>query len=423
MIQSKSTLYKNNFWLLALEGTFVMAAISFFSSSTIIPVFINTMTNSKQLVGLTITLGSFFMYLGRLLIGPFIPHIKNHAKFSTTLMFMTRPILLLPALFIFIGLTKASVIALIAAYAIFWLCDGAVVPPWSEVLANTVDEQRQGRLLGWQMLLGGLAGIGNGALINILLANPQFDIKLAFGWIFLIGGIFSVLSCVTMAFVKNAPHPHKTGKIDIIGYYKGLPKCLKSEKDYARMMGIQFMFLTAAMCTPFTILFASDQLKMPQNMIALLILAQTLGAPIGGWMWGQICDRIGAHNGIKLAGANILLIAFLSLLAFVLEALNPMIIMLPVLFLAGISSGVWSCYYIYTVQVVSPESRPSCLVLSCVITLPASFASYVAGYILEMFGFAVLFFISIILTLVGMTLAWRLRPSKTVVAEKNALEI
>jgi MFS family permease len=418
----KSELYKRNFWLLVLEGTFFMGAMGFFSASTVIPVFINMMTHSKQLVGLALTLGSFFMYFGRLLIGPYMPNMKNHARFSTVLMFLTRPVLLVPALFIFAGLYEASVVALIISYTILWICDGMVVPAWSEVLVNTVDENRHGRLLGWQMLFGGLAGIGAGALINIFLANPQFDIKLAYGWIFLIGGVLAILSCFMMALVKNASQPYKTDKVDVIGYFKELPKYIKHEKDYSRMMGVQFMFLIAGMCTPFIILFAADTLAMPQNTVALLILTQSLGAPLGGWMWGQICDRIGVHNGIKLAGVNIGLIAALPLLAFAFKGIQPMFILTPVLFLAGVSNGIWCCYYVYTVQVVRPESRPACLVLSSIITLPTAFASYLAGYVSDKFGFVTLFVICITLTLAGLVLTFRVRPLKTVMEERAQLQ-
>jgi MFS family permease len=348
MNQSKSEMYRRNFWLLSLEGAFFMGAVGFFSSSTVIPVFINMMTGSKQLVGLTLTLGSFFMYFCRLLIGPFMPHIRNYARFCTVLMFSTRPLLLLPAVFIFIGSYEAAVIALIASYTILWICDGLIVPAWSEVLANTVDEGRHGRLLGWQMLLGGFAGIGAGALINVFLANPSSDITLAYGWIFLIGGLLSTLSCVMMAFANNAPHTYSTEKVNITAYFCKLPGYIKREKDYSYMMIVQFILLIAGMCTPFIILFANDTFKLPQSSIALLILTQSLGTPLGGWMWGQICDRIGAHNGIRLAGINIMLIAGLPLLALVLKGAQPLLFIFPSMFLAGVSTGIWSCYYIYT---------------------------------------------------------------------------
>jgi hypothetical protein len=103
MQTSKSQQYKNNYLLLVLEGSFFMGGIGFLSSSTVIPVFIDMMTHSKQLVGLALTLGTFFQYFGRLIVGPFMPHVKNHARFSTIVMFVCRPQTVLPAILIFTG--------------------------------------------------------------------------------------------------------------------------------------------------------------------------------------------------------------------------------------------------------------------------------------------------------------------------------
>lgn len=418
-MQPKSLLYKNNYWLLVLEGTFFMGTVGFYNANTVLPVFIDTMTHSKQLVGLTLTLGSLFMYLSRLFIGPFMPHVQNNARFAAKLMFSARPLLLLPAFFIFAGLDKLSVIVLIAAYVAFWICDGMVVPSWSEVLTNTIDENRHGRLLGWQMLLGSSAGIGAGVIINIFLASPKLEAKFAYGWVFLIGGIFATLSCVMMALTKNAPQTYKSGKVDFWGYFKELPKYLKNEKDYTRMMIVQFLFLSASMCLPFIILFSSDNLEIPQNIIAKLILIQSIGTPLGGWLWGYINDRIGSHNGLRLAGLNLILPAALPLLTLFFHGIPPQLIMYPVMFLAGLSGGIWTCYYMYTIQVVRPESRSACLVLSSVITLPTAFTGYIAGYIAESFGFVPLFTICIVLVLSGVVFALRLRSVKIVKEERE----
>jgi MFS family permease len=419
MQRSKSDQYKRNYLLLVLEGAFFMGGIGFFSASTVVPVFIDMMTHSKQLVGLTLTLGSFFMYFGRLVVGPYMPHVKNHARFVTIVMFICRPLAILPAFFIFTGNNLAAVFTLILSYAVVWAADGIVVPGWSEVLANTVDENRQGRLLGMQMLLGGIASIGAGVLINIFLGNPSLDMKIAFGWVFLIGGVLLTLSCVMMAVTENAPSTYKTGKVDIKGYYMGLPKYLKMEKDYTHMMIVQLMITAASMCVPFIILFAREKLAMPDNITATLILFQSLGVPLGGWLWGQICDRFGPVTGIRLSVLNILLIALLPIIALLLNDINPIFIMVPNMFLAGVSTGIWTCNYVYTLQVVRPESRSACIVLSSVITLPVTFSSYLAGFISERFGFVALFVVCIGITLIGFIASSRVRQVKAVTEERN----
>lgn len=408
-MQKKSDLYQRNFWLLTLEGSFFMAATGFYNANTVLPVFIDSMSGSRQLVGLTLTLGSVFMYVFRLFVGPFMPHIRNHVRLSTILMFSLRPLLLFPALFIFTGFGSLALAAVILAYSALWICDGLVVPVWSEVLANTVDENRHGRLLGLQMLFGGSAGIGAGLVINVFLSNPQLDSRIAYGWIFLIGGISATLSCVMMAFTRNAPVPHREGKVDFAGYFRNLPGYLSKEKDYTKMMLVQFLFLAAAMCGPFIILFSGDELHLPQSMIAKLVLIQSVGVPFGGWLWGWLCDKLGPHNGIRLTGINVVLPAVLSLLPLAFRGIPPEFFLFPALFFVGTNGGTWTGYYVYMIQSVKPESRPACIVLSSIITLPTSFTGYLAGYLSDRFGYVTLFITCIIMVIPGLILSFGLR--------------
>ncbi len=416
-MQRKSDRFKRNYVFMMLEGAFFMGGLGFFSSSTVIPVFIDMMTHSKQMVGLTITLGSFLMVFSRIVIGPFVPHIRNHARFSTLIMFLCRPLTLIPAIFLFTGQDAIALFSLILSYSILWASDGLLVPPWSEVLANTVDEDWHGRLLGTQMLLGGMASIGAGALINVFLRTPALDMRIAFGWIFLLGGLLLTLSCFMMAFTENSEQPYQTGKVDWIGYYKKLPRYFSVEKDVTRVMFLQLILMFSSMCMPFIILFASESLGITGGRSANLILLQLIGVPIGGWLWGQVCDRLGCVTGLKLAAGNFVLVGLLPLLALMIGG-NPMFVLISVMFLGGISGGVWTCYYLYTVQAARPESRSICLVLSSIVTLPGTFASYIAGFISDTIGYVPLFISCSVIALLGLAFSFSIRQVGAVVQER-----
>ncbi len=415
-MQRKSDRFKRNYVLMMLEGAFFMGGLGFFSSSTVIPVFIDMMTHSKQIVGMTISLGSFLMMFSRIVIGPYVPHIKNHARFSTVLMFLCRPLTMIPAIFLFTGHDAMALFSLILAYSIMWASDGLLVLPWSEVLANTVDGDTHGRLLGTQMLLGGMASIGAGVLINVFLRTPALDMRIAFAWIFLLGGFLMTLSCFMMAFTENAHQPYKTGKIDWIGYFRKLPRYLTLEKDVSRVMVLQLILMFSAMCMPFIILFAGESLGISGGSSANLILIQLVGVPIGGWLWGQVCDRLGCVTGLKLAAFNFILVGLLPLLALLLGG-NPVFILLPAMFLGGISGGVWTCYFIYTVQAARPESRSICLVLSSIVTLPGTFSGFIAGFISDKIGYVPLFVSCSCIALLGLAFSFSIRQVDTVVQE------
>ena len=228
------------------------------------------------------------------------------------------------------------------------------------------------------------------------------------------------LSCFMMAFTENSEQPYKTGKVDWIGYYRKLPRYFKMEKDVTRVMFLQLILMFSAMCLPFIILFASESLGMTGGKTANLILIQLVGVPIGGWLWGQVCDRLGCVTGLKLAACNFFLVGSLPLLALLIGG-NPMFFLLPIMFLGGISGGVWTCYYLYTVQAARPESRSICLVLSSLVTLPGTFASYIAGFISDKIGYVPLFISCSVIALLGLFFSFSLRQVGVVVQERKSI--
>ncbi len=422
-MQTKAQLYRRNYMLLMLEGACFMGGLGFFSANTVIPVFIDHMTGSKILVGVTISIGSFLTYFTRLLIGPFVDHLRNHARYTAIVMFLSRPITLLPGILLLLGFQTAALVALMIAYWFLWACDGLVVPTWSEVLATTVDENRHGRLLGTQQLFGGFMSIGAGLLINRLLASPSDDMSRSFASIFLIGGVLMVISCMLMALAEGAPHEPKKGKVDLWGYYKGLPRYFFTEKDNSRVLILQLILSFGLMCLPFLILFVGDTAGLPAGSEATFILVQTIGLPIGGWMWGQVCDRISVTAGLKLAALNVLLVALLPLLAAWFAGSIPVLflgLMGVTMLLAGISGGIWTMSFLYTVQSVRPKSRPSCMVLGSLIAMPATFSSALAGFLAERYGYPTLFVLSAVLAFVAFVMSFTVRPVSVVVAERES---
>ncbi len=418
----KAQMFRRNYMLLLLEGAFFMGGVGFFSANTVIPVFINHMTGSKLLVGLTISLGSFLTYFCRILIGPYVSHMKNHQRYTSLVMFLCRPVTLVPAVLLFMGFGQVALVALIASYCLMWAADGLVVPTWSEVLATTVDEQRHGRLLGTQLLIGGFVSIGAGLLINWFLSTPTLDLNRAFAYLFLIGGVLMTLSCFMMAFAEGAPHEPKKGRVKLLSYYRDLPRLFVEEKDNSRVMFLQLILSVGLMCLPFIILYAVDTGRLPEGSAGTLVLVQTLGLPLGGWMWGQICDRISVTAGLKLSALNVLLVATVPLIAILLpgDANTLLYILLALtMFLGGVAGGIWTASFLYTVQAVRPKSRPNCLVLGSLVALPATFSSTLAGFVAERFGYLPLFVICVVLALCGLGLSFTVRHVADVVAARG----
>ena len=396
-----------------------MAGVAFINGSTVIPVFINMMTSNKELVGLAITLGSFTTYFGRLLVGPFVPHIKNHARYSMIVMFICRPMILLPVLFLLANADALlTVWMFILAYSAIWICDGLVSPSWFEILATTIDGHRRGRLMGLQIVIGGVAGILAGVIIKALMNAPNGDFRHSFFLIFLIGGIFMTLSCCCMALARDGEHEVQTGKVMFFNYYKTLPSHLKHEKKFTTMMIAQIITIVGAMSGPFVILFADETLHIGSSLLSTLIIVQLIGSPVGGYVWGFICDKLGNRQAIIMGSLSVMMVPLLTLCALLCRAFIPPIFFLaPAIFLLGGNGGTWLGYYNYLVAAVKPESRPACIVLSGVLTLPTSFTGYLAGFISSYLGYIPLFTIAIALSILGFFASLKIKAADSKRAE------
>ena len=224
---------------------------------------------------------------------------------------------------------------------------------------------------------------------------------------------------------EGARHEPKQGKVDFRGYFRDRPRRFVEEKDNSRVLVLQLVLSVALMCLPFIILLGVDTAGLPEGSAATLILLQTLGLPIGGWLWGQLCDHVGITAGLKLAAVNVLLVAGLPLVAVLAAAPVPVLFVgilgVPML-LGGISNGIWTMSFLYTVQAVRPATRPSCIVLASFVAMPASFAGALAGFITERFGYAPLFVLCVLLGLIALGMTFSVRPVAVVVAEREAAD-
>lgn len=414
-IHQSGYLHNHNFLWLILEGALFTAALAFINNSTVVPVFINTLTSNKTLVGLAITFGTFFSYGTRLLIGPFVSRIRNHARFTAIIMFFSRPLILFTPLFLLLGASPlVTVWIFIIGYSALWACDGLIVPSWFEVLATTVDPARRGRLLGLQILLGGIAGIAAGIIIKVLMDNPSGDFNNTFLLLFFISGICLVFSCFAMAMVKDGPHEVSHAKVDFLGYFKSLPGILMCEKSYAYVLIVQVIVLVGSMSGPFIILFADEALGVDASLLSTLIIAQLVGTPIGGYIWGALCDKLGPRKGIIISTITVFAIPVLALAAYLFNSVIPVaLFLIPAMFLIGASGGTWMPFSNYMLEAVRPESRPSCLVLSAVIILPTSFTSYLAGFIIQSFSYVMLFGICLIIVLLSVFLSLKIKEDRS----------
>lgn len=405
---------KRNYILMTLEGSLFFSGLAFLGENTVVPIFVDTYTGSMQLLGLTITLLTAAKLLPRLLMGPYISKVKDMARFLHITMLINRPLplLMIPVLLI-VNNPLIIFIIFVLMYCTFWSVNGIAATAWLDIFGRTIPGKYRGKLQGHQQFIGGIASIGAGYIIKLLLDNSTLSNNIKYLIIFTLGGLVLLGSAIAIAFVKDIPRKVKEEKVVIIKYFLTLPSYLKKNKDYREMNIIQAISRFGDLIIPFIIVLSKNNLGFDSYKLSTLVVFQVIGAMLGGILWGNISHRFGNKQVIvtvEIIGLVISLATFLSVLSNTYVPTFP--IMCVVSILAGAKTGGWLGYGNYLIDIVEKENIIDTMILSTIILFPLSFANYFAGLATDLFGFLPLLVFSVIVSVSTTTLSVRLKDVK-----------
>lgn len=409
------TVQKRNFKALLFEGTFFFGGLSFLNENSVIAVFIYAYTGSLKLAGLAAALKGASSIISQLLIGPYVPNIKNSPRFITRVMFSLRPLplLMIPVLLLSNNPNTTATIFIIV-FSLLWASDGAVVVPWMDLMARTIPASRRGRLIGNQMILGGIFSLFAGLVIKIVLDNPHFTNDVKFSILFGLAGLVLLISAFAMSFAKDLPERViKKERVRLTEYFRKLPSYLKKNKNYSRMTIINIITHFSIMLFPITILFSQNTFNLSSHHVSTLIYLQLAGSLLGGYLWGTISHRISNKHVIIATQVTTLAMSGLCILSVLVYSTNiPYMLLYLIALLTGVNMGCWLGFVNYTMDIVSEEDRPVYLVLNSIIIFPFTFLSYFAGIAADILGFVPLFIIGLIASFIGLLLSFGLKYVK-----------
>jgi len=407
-INRKEKGFDRNYFALLFEGASFLGAISIMAASGAVALFIDTMTGSVALVGLAISLQALTMRVGQLLGAPFVNMIRDLPKTLFVAMIFQRILPFLMAVPLFLGFGGYTAVWIfLVLFGLFWLWDGAITVPWSELTARALKPELRGHMMGMQVAIGGGLSLLTGLLLAWLLATPSLTDSLRFGYIFILTGAVVIVSIIFIRLVKD-PSPIKVPeKANFKKYYSKLPAILRNNKPLqiaiiARLPGyIGFSVIT------FVIVFGTHTLEMTESEISLLVYSQIAGGLIGGVVLGETSRRFGNKTVILLCNAGVIVTLGMAIILTIFPALGY-IWLISLCILASLWYHNWLGYINYTLDIAPKEHRPAYQVICNVIGIPFSFISYAIGAFIESRGYASAFIIGCIAASVTIIISTRL---------------
>ena len=188
---------RRNMTLGIVNGVFFNWALAFLSGSTVIPLFISGLTDSRIIIGACSTLEEFGwsfaqIFGGALIFGrPLVLGFYNRLSFVRTISFA----LCVLSIFL-IRDTNFTLLLIIfcACFAFYSLSSGLAAISFVEVVGKMIPTDKRGSFFGTRMFFGGLLAALSGPLIKLTLDHWQFPVN--FGYIYSVSFVLIVLGLI-----------------------------------------------------------------------------------------------------------------------------------------------------------------------------------------------------------------------------------
>ena len=379
------------------DGAFFGMALGFASFSTILPLFVASMTNSALLIGLVPAIHSVGWQLPQLFTASHVSRLRSYKRnVLMTTIHERVPFLgfaLVALLLPFIGLQAGLVIAFIL---LTWqgLGGGFTANSWTSLISKIIPPETRGTFFGFQAGLANLfisgAAIGAGYLLDYL-ASP-FD----FAVCFFIASFFFTLSWFALALTREPEDTEKIIPEEKTHFWDDSRKILRKDPNFNWFLTARFLSQFATMGFSFYIIYALREFNMTEVIAGYLTATLTISQTIANMGMGWIGDKIGHRAMLIFGGIAALLSAILAWNAASIAWFYPIFV------LAGITNvSIWTIGMTMTVDFGTEAERPIYIGLSQTLTAPATIlAPLFGGFIVDSAGFVPTFVISTALSVV-----------------------
>jgi len=392
-----------NFAVGLSDGGFFGMALGFASFSTILPLFVKSMTESATLIGLVPAIHSAGWLLPQLFMAGHTARLRRYKPIvmmntiHERVPFLGFAIvaLLLPK----IGVTWSLIFAFLL---LTWqgLGGGFTANPWTSMVSKIIPSESRGTFFGFQ------AGVANlfisGAAITAGYVLNAYDSSFGFAICFSIACVFFTVSWFALSLTREAEDTERIIEQDQPPFWNEAKHILKHDVNFRWFLAMRILSQFATMGFSFYIIYADKDFAMDKITAGYFTAALTLTQTIANIGMGWLGDKWG-HRTMLILGAGAAGLS--ALLAWSAESLNWFY---PILILSGVTNvSIWTNGLTMAVSYSDENKRPYYIGMAQTLTAPATIiAPLIGGWIADTQGFRPTFAISTMLSIVMMLILW-----------------
>ena len=285
--------YRWNFVALAFDSAIYAFSVSALSQDTIVPYFVDQLTDMSWIVGLVPAIFYLGYYLPQLIGAYLVQGRRTKKKFILVVAIAERVGILLVALVAqAYGLLNntTTLILFFLAYMVFSITNGMITPGYSDFISKSIVRNR-GFFFGFMNGLGGLIGFGASLLSRYLLDAYAFPINIR--TLFWIALGTSVISPFIIATFKEEPYPVKNEVESLGNFIKAIPSHIRNQPDFVRFMISRAVLGLGILGNSFYALYGRELFSQSAGSLGIFTMIILFTQSIVGFLWGWLGDRFG----------------------------------------------------------------------------------------------------------------------------------
>jgi MFS family permease len=378
---------KHNLIVNILDGGFFGLAMGFASYSTILPLFVNTMTRSALLIGLIPALHSACWYLPQLFMARRVARQKSFKPMVLLLTTFERLPFLGLALVAGQATQLGSPLALGLTFTMITfqsLGAGFTANAWQSMIAKIIPGEQRGTFFGFQAATASLFASGSAVVAGFIL--EKFGTSRGFVSCFLLASVALALSWFFLALTREPDNAAVEIYVTPEGYWSSLMDILRQDANFRWNLAARSLSQLAVMGFAFYTVYVVSYQQVGEAevgvMTGVFMGTQIIANPV----MGRLGDRW-SYRGAMQVG---IIAAMLSaLLAW--WAPSPGWFYL-VFILAGIAAVNWTVSLSMTLEFGSEAERPAYIGLANTLIAPTTILSpFVGGWLADLGGYPVAF--------------------------------
>jgi MFS family permease len=385
--------YSRTFVLGVVNGVLFSLAEALTGGTTVLPLFISSLTASKVLVGLAGTMNRAGWYLPQLVVAGFIQHInRKKPVYIWSGLVRLGAIWSIAMLVPILAGSRAGLFLIVffVLYSVYTIGAGVAGISFMDIVAKSITSNRRGTFFGARLALGGLLSALAGFFVKDILNSKPFPGN--FALLFVAAAVVVTAAIISFSLAHEPDAGVTQERIPFRRFLRRAPRLLKTDRSYRMFLIVRVLLSVWSMALPFYIIYAREQMGIDPGTAGLFLSIQMVGFVVSNILWGSLSNRIGNKIVLVLVSAVALVPPLLAIMSNRFVCLGNTVCISVVFFFLGFTlSGIRLGENNYMLDVSPEAERPTYLGFMNTLLAPIMLLSMLGGLIIERTSFEALF--------------------------------